>query len=209
VARPPHFLPRGGWSHPLQPIWGWSNHLHGQGGGPAPPKAPPKKKVWVLAFWDWPNHPQGPGAGFGHPYGHSKPERVPCEHHLVAQPVQKPDRRTQQPVVHVPPVKHPHAQTVVHQDLVVTLFGEIQSADGQHDLMVLVVAVDEVWPSRYSCSTSTPKTHIYFFWLLGVAGPPPWPWGWFDHPQTSRGSGSHPLAKNGVAGATPLGQATP
>jgi hypothetical protein len=49
-----------------------------------------------------------------------------------------------------------------------------------------------------------------FFRLLGVARPPSWPWGWFDHPHTGRGGGSsHPLAKNGVVGATPLGQATP
>jgi hypothetical protein len=42
------------------------------------------------------------------------------------------------------------------------------------------------------------------FGLLGVAGPPLWPWGWFNHPQTGRGGGSsHPLAKNGVARATP------
>jgi hypothetical protein len=34
---------------------------------------------------------------------------------------------------------------------------------------------------------------FFFFGLLGVAGPPPWPWGWFDHPQTGRGGGSsHP-----------------
>ena len=34
---------------------------------------------------------------------------------------------------------------------------------------------------------------FFFFGLLGVVRPPPWAWGWFDHPQTSRG------AKNGVA----------
>jgi hypothetical protein len=36
-----------------------------------------------------------------------------------------------------------------------------------------------------------PKTHFrfFFFGLLGVAGPPPWPWGWFDHPQTGSEGG--------------------
>jgi hypothetical protein len=98
VARPPHFWPMGVWSHPLRPVWGWSNHPHGQGVGPANPKSPsPQNKKQSM--------------GFG---------------------------------------------------------------------------------------------------LLGVAGPPFWPWGWFNHPQTGRGGGSsHPLAKNGVARATPLGQATP
>jgi hypothetical protein len=34
---------------------------------------------------------------------------------------------------------------------------------------------------------ATPKTQtfsFFFFGLLGVAGPPPGPWGWFIHPQT-------------------------
>jgi hypothetical protein len=47
---------------PPRSVWRWSNHPHGQGGGPATPRSPQKKKKeWVLVFWGWLDHPQGLG----------------------------------------------------------------------------------------------------------------------------------------------------
>jgi hypothetical protein len=54
-----HPLPKGGgrttpflakwWLEPpLRPVWWWSNHPHGQEGGPATPKRPKKKKGFEL-----------------------------------------------------------------------------------------------------------------------------------------------------------------
>jgi hypothetical protein len=40
---------RGWLEPPPRPVWGWSNHPHGQGGGPATPKSPKKKTK--NGFW--------------------------------------------------------------------------------------------------------------------------------------------------------------
>jgi hypothetical protein len=74
------------------------------------------------------------------------------------------------------------------------------------------LGVDSATPNRpFGVAESTPRSlgvvwpppkgqnpfFVFFFFLfglLGVAGPPPWPWGWFDHLQTGCGGGSsHPL----------------
>ena len=41
-------------------------------------------------------------------------------------------------------VEHLHAQTVVEKELVIALLDEIETTDGEDDLMVVVVGVDEV-----------------------------------------------------------------
>jgi hypothetical protein len=74
VARPPPFWPRGGFGHPIQPVWGGSQAF---GGGPATPKATKKKKKkkkneMGLCRWGWPDHPQGPGVASATPYDHTQ-----------------------------------------------------------------------------------------------------------------------------------------
>jgi hypothetical protein len=67
VARPPPFWPRGGFGHPIRPVWGGRSHPQAFGGGPATSKATKKKKKkkneMGLCRWGWPDHPQGPGCG--------------------------------------------------------------------------------------------------------------------------------------------------
>ena len=46
--------------------------------------------------------------------------------------------------MNIAPVEHLHTQAVVKEELVVALLDEIETPDGQHDLMVVVVGVDEV-----------------------------------------------------------------
>lgn len=41
-------------------------------------------------------------------------------------------------------VEHLHSQTVVEEDLVVALLDEIETSDGEHNLTMVVVGVDEV-----------------------------------------------------------------
>ena len=41
-------------------------------------------------------------------------------------------------------VKHLHVQMVVEKELVIALLDEIETTDGENDLMVVVVGVDEV-----------------------------------------------------------------
>jgi hypothetical protein len=57
VARPPPFWPRGGFGHPIRPVWGGRSHPQAFGGGPATPKATKKKKKkneMGLCRWGWP-----------------------------------------------------------------------------------------------------------------------------------------------------------
>lgn len=93
----------------------------------------------------------------GQKCGHSRAKRMPGENHIVVaarlypEPAEgvgllaeNPDRRIQEAVVDVAAVKHLLSQVIVQKKLVVTLFGKIKAADGEHDLAVVVVAINEV-----------------------------------------------------------------
>jgi len=88
---------------------------------------------------------------------HPRTQRVTREHHLILGtvlhpqllqrlrlPIQQPHRRLQQPTVHVPAVEHLLPQPVIKEDFVVTLIGQVEATHRQHNLLVLVVEVDEV-----------------------------------------------------------------
>lgn len=89
--------------------------------------------------------------------GNTRSQRMPSKNHLVLPPillpqslqrlrllVQHPHRRFQQPIVHVPAVEHLHPQPVIEQHSVVVLIHQIHTADGEDDLAVVVVGVDQV-----------------------------------------------------------------
>jgi hypothetical protein len=59
VVRPPHFWPRGDWSHPLRPVWGGQSQSQALRGGPATPKGKKKKKK-KMKEWVWPLRVAGP-----------------------------------------------------------------------------------------------------------------------------------------------------
>jgi hypothetical protein len=63
VAGPPPFWPRGGFGHPIRPVWGGRSHPQAFGGGPATPKATKKKKKtkWVCAVGGGRTTPKGLG----------------------------------------------------------------------------------------------------------------------------------------------------
>jgi hypothetical protein len=78
VAGPPPFWPRGGFGHPIRPVWGGRSHPQAFGGGPATLKATKKKKKkkkknnMGLCHWGWPDQPQGPGVALATPYDHTQ-----------------------------------------------------------------------------------------------------------------------------------------
>ena len=47
-------------------------------------------------------------------------------------------------MVNIPAIKHLLPKAVIQKELVVALFGEVEAADGEHDLAVLVVGVYEI-----------------------------------------------------------------
>jgi hypothetical protein len=65
------FLAKGWLEPPLRPVWGWSNHPHGQRGGPATPKAKKKKKYGFWPFGSGWTTPKGLGVDSATPYGRS------------------------------------------------------------------------------------------------------------------------------------------
>jgi hypothetical protein len=69
VAGPPPFWPRGGFGHPIRPVWGGRSHPQAFGGGPATPKATKKKKKkktkWVCAVGGGRTTPKGLGVVVG------------------------------------------------------------------------------------------------------------------------------------------------
>jgi hypothetical protein len=71
VAGPPPFWPRGGFGHPIRPVWGGRSHPQAFGGGPATPKATKKKKKkktkWVCAVGGGRTTPKGLGVVVGGP----------------------------------------------------------------------------------------------------------------------------------------------
>lgn len=84
-------------------------------------------------------------------------ERVTREHHAVVgavvEPqaaqrvgllVEEPNGGLEEAVVDEATIEHLHPQAVVQQQLVVALLHQVQPPDGQHDLAVLVVRVDDV-----------------------------------------------------------------
>lgn len=94
-------------------------------------------------------------------YGHQRDdpgsERVPSKHQVVLGPmldaellqrpglaVEKPSGRLEEAVVDEATVEHLAAKAVVQEDLVVALADEVEAADGEDDLLVVVVNVDEV-----------------------------------------------------------------
>lgn len=62
----------------------------------------------------------------------------------VALAVEEPGGSLEEPVVDVTPVEHLPPEAVVEEHLVVALAGEVESADGEDDLLVLAVDVDEI-----------------------------------------------------------------
>jgi hypothetical protein len=68
VAGPPHFWPRGGFGHPIRPVWGGRSHPQAFGGGPATPDFPQEKKKktkWVCAVGGGRTTPKGLGVVVG------------------------------------------------------------------------------------------------------------------------------------------------
>jgi hypothetical protein len=65
VAGPPPFWPRGGFGHPIRPVWGGQSHPQAFEGGPATLKATKKKKKkktkWVCAVGGGRTTPKGLG----------------------------------------------------------------------------------------------------------------------------------------------------
>jgi hypothetical protein len=175
---------------PPRPIWGWSNHPHGQGGGPATPKSPPKKKKkkneeWVLAFWGWPDHPQGPGGGFGPPKGrYGVAEATPRPLGVVRPP--------------------PKAQNPFF------VFFFFWGGGGGGGLLGVAGPPHWPWgpqtgrrgwpnpppgPWGWSGHPQKAKTHSSFFFFVGF-------WGWPDHPLGHGGGSTTPRPAVGVAPAT-------
>lgn len=58
--------------------------------------------------------------------------------------VEDPGGGLEEAVVDEPPVEHLHAEAVVEEDLVVAVADEVEAADGEDDLLVGAVGVDEV-----------------------------------------------------------------
>ncbi|KAJ0867820.1 hypothetical protein HanRHA438_Chr12g0567551 [Helianthus annuus] len=73
---------------------------------------------------------------------HTRPKGMPNKHHLITSPIlqpqvfqilrlliQQPDGRFQQPMVHIPAIKHLHTQPIVQQQFVITLLLQIQTSN--------------------------------------------------------------------------------
>jgi hypothetical protein len=67
VAEPPHFWPRGGFGHPIRPVWGGRSHPE------RPPRKKKKKTKWVCVVGGGPTTPKGLGVVVGGGRSHPMP----------------------------------------------------------------------------------------------------------------------------------------
>lgn len=58
--------------------------------------------------------------------------------------VEEPDGGFEEAVVDVAAIEHLHAQAVIKKELVVALLGKVEAADGEDDLAVIVIEVNDV-----------------------------------------------------------------
>lgn len=95
---------------------------------------------------------------------HTRPQRMTRKNHIIIRSIlnpealqrlglliQQPNGRFQKAVMNKPTIEHLHPQSIIQQQLVITLLHQIKTANGENNLAMVVVDVDYVGRSPTQC----------------------------------------------------------